>query len=198
MGFEDDVVVEFAVAQLEDAQNNTLKKLDPRQMQINLTGFMERKAAPFCRDLWSHLLSAQQSVIGVPNQFIEDKKKQMEEKKNEAEKLQKELQRRKQDLEALAKPGLQHLSGRSGRADLERNREARNSHYESRRDGREDRHRSRSRRRGRSRSRSAQRISSEEESSDDEPVAPRKIEEVWKPPDPEEAARAKAKKEQKK
>ena len=40
MGYEDEIVISFAISQIED--ENTLhtadKKLDPRKMQVNLTG----------------------------------------------------------------------------------------------------------------------------------------------------------------
>ena len=79
---EDDVVVEYAFGMLEDKDNpvsqmqvnlmgNTgslhFQMPDPRKMQINMIGFMDKHgAAAFMEKLWSLLLSAQNTVGGVP------------------------------------------------------------------------------------------------------------------------------------
>jgi serine/arginine repetitive matrix protein 1 len=48
-------------------------------MQIALAGFMNKYgAAAFMDELWKLLLSAQQTVGGVPAEFIEAKKKELE------------------------------------------------------------------------------------------------------------------------
>lgn len=47
-------------------------------MQINLTGFLNGKnARVFMTDLWELLLSAQDSVSGIPEQFVERKKEEI-------------------------------------------------------------------------------------------------------------------------
>lgn len=47
-------------------------------MQINLTGFLNGKnARMFMSDLWDLLLSAQESVTGIPDQLIELKKEEI-------------------------------------------------------------------------------------------------------------------------
>lgn len=43
-------------------------------MQIQLTGFLEKETAPFCKDLWSLFLSAQSSPQGIPQELLEAKK----------------------------------------------------------------------------------------------------------------------------
>merc|ERR1719188_2183434 len=96
LGFEDDIVVEFCITHLEEKSE---KGLDPKVLQVNLTGFMERKAAPFCSELWTHLLSAQESPVGVPRDFIDQKKEELRQKREEAERVQEELRRRRRDLE---------------------------------------------------------------------------------------------------
>merc|ERR1719399_2338290 len=96
MGFEDDIAVDFCIAQLTEPSE---KGLDPKLLQVNMTGFMERKAAPFCSDLWKNLISANQSPVGVPQEFIDGKKDELKKKKEEADRIQEELQRRKKDLE---------------------------------------------------------------------------------------------------
>eukprot|EP00405_Crypthecodinium_cohnii_P005667 CAMPEP_0194765478 /NCGR_PEP_ID=MMETSP0323_2-20130528/26797_1 /TAXON_ID=2866 ORGANISM="Crypthecodinium cohnii, Strain Seligo" /NCGR_SAMPLE_ID=MMETSP0323_2 /ASSEMBLY_ACC=CAM_ASM_000346 /LENGTH=213 /DNA_ID=CAMNT_0039695111 /DNA_START=29 /DNA_END=671 /DNA_ORIENTATION=+ len=96
LGFEDEVVVDLCIAHLEEKSE---KGLDPKLLQVTMTGFMAQKAAPFCSELWAHLLSAQESEVGVPQDFIEQKKEELRQKKEEAERMQEELRRRKQDLE---------------------------------------------------------------------------------------------------
>lgn len=47
-------------------------------MQINLTGFLNGKnARTFMGELWELLLSAQESVSGIPEQFMEKKKEEI-------------------------------------------------------------------------------------------------------------------------
>merc|ERR1740121_3510659 len=97
LGFEDDIVIDFCITQLEHPPE---EGLDPKMLQVNLTGFMERKAAPFVSELWQHLLSAQESPVGVPQEFIDKKKEDLKVKKQEAERVQEEIKKRKAELEA--------------------------------------------------------------------------------------------------
>lgn len=47
-------------------------------MQINLTGFLNAKnAREFMGQLWVLLLSAQDSVGGIPDEFVEQKKEEI-------------------------------------------------------------------------------------------------------------------------
>merc|ERR1719210_20958 len=96
LGFEDEIVVEYCITQLAEPSEGGL---DPKLLQVNMTGFMERKAAPFCSELWRHLLSAQESPVGVPQEFIDQKKDDLRRKREEADQVQEELNRRKKDLE---------------------------------------------------------------------------------------------------
>lgn len=51
---------------------------DPKKMQINLTGFLNGKnARTFMGELWDLLTSAQESVSGIPEQFMEKKKEEI-------------------------------------------------------------------------------------------------------------------------
>ena len=50
-------------------------------MQINLMGFMERKAAPFMTELWKLLVSASKAANGIPPEFLERKKAEIRQKK---------------------------------------------------------------------------------------------------------------------
>ncbi|CAO1621360.1 unnamed protein product [Sympodiomycopsis kandeliae] len=75
LGFEDDVVVEYVMGQLESEENQPFP--DPRKMQVSLLGFLDSSTAPFMSELWSLLLSAQESVGGIPREFVEKKKEEM-------------------------------------------------------------------------------------------------------------------------
>jgi hypothetical protein len=50
-------------------------------MQINLTGFLESNTKKFITELWNLLLSAQNSVGGIPAIFIEQKKEELRKKR---------------------------------------------------------------------------------------------------------------------
>ncbi|KAF8882473.1 PWI domain-containing protein, partial [Infundibulicybe gibba] len=73
VGFEDEVVVEYAMGLLEDQQPTP----DPKKMQINLTGFLTTKTPSFMLALWRLLLEAQDDITGVPRTFLEEKKEEM-------------------------------------------------------------------------------------------------------------------------
>ena len=45
-----------------------------KDMQIQLTGFLEKGAAVFCKELWTLCLSAQANPQGVPKELLEAKK----------------------------------------------------------------------------------------------------------------------------
>lgn len=59
---------------------------DPRDMQINLTGFLNAKnARTFMTEMWELLCSAQDNVTGIPTKFLEQKKEEI--KKRQVRKL---------------------------------------------------------------------------------------------------------------
>jgi hypothetical protein len=89
LGEDDDVVVDLVVNSLDAAQKAVRagKKeglLDPRELQINLTGFLEKQARPFVLELWNLLLSAGQAPNGIPPQLLEAKKNEILAAKNAA------------------------------------------------------------------------------------------------------------------
>lgn len=43
-------------------------------LQIQLTGFLDKDTAGFCKELWSLCLSAQANAQGVPKELLEAKK----------------------------------------------------------------------------------------------------------------------------
>ena len=47
---------------------------DIKNLQIQLTGFLDKDTAPFCKELWKLCLSAQANPQGVPQELLEAKK----------------------------------------------------------------------------------------------------------------------------
>lgn len=54
---------------------------DIKSLQIQLTGFLEKDTAAFCKELWNLLLSAQTSPQGVPKELLEAKKLELMQEK---------------------------------------------------------------------------------------------------------------------
>ena len=95
LGDEDEIVNEYCVAQLE-AYDPVDRSVDPRELQINLEGFLGVDAsAVFMRELWNLLLSAQSSTTGVPEELIEQQKREQEEREREAERIRTELEKKR-------------------------------------------------------------------------------------------------------
>jgi len=80
MGIDDEFVYTYAQNQLEDvaAGRDKGEVLCPKQMQINLTGFLEDKTPQFMLELWNLLLEAQKEPSGIPKQLILEKVKEKE------------------------------------------------------------------------------------------------------------------------
>ncbi|KEY71065.1 hypothetical protein S7711_00889 [Stachybotrys chartarum IBT 7711] len=77
---EDDVVIELCFNLIEGSRFPDIKSL-----QIQLTGFLDKETAPFCKELWKLLLSAQTSPQGVPKELLEAKKLELMQEKIEAD-----------------------------------------------------------------------------------------------------------------
>ncbi|KAL6524260.1 hypothetical protein OROGR_016694 [Orobanche gracilis] len=90
IGFEDEVLINFIYTLLEE------KEVNGKQVQISLTGFMERNTGKFMKELWALLLSAQQNVSGVPQQFLDAKEEETKRKKAETDRIANELRKKKE------------------------------------------------------------------------------------------------------
>lgn len=55
----------------------TQGKLDPKKLQLQLTGFLEKSTSMFMEELWGLLVDAQSSLGGIPSAFLQDKKQEM-------------------------------------------------------------------------------------------------------------------------
>ena len=54
---------------------------DIKKMQIQLTGFLDKDTASFCKELWKLCLSAQTNPQGVPQELVEAKKAELMQEK---------------------------------------------------------------------------------------------------------------------
>ncbi|EPS58613.1 hypothetical protein M569_16199, partial [Genlisea aurea] len=89
IGFEDEVLINFIYTLLEG------KEVNGKEIQISLTGFMERNTGKFMKELWVMLLSAQKNVSGVPQQFLDAKEEETRNKRAETDRIANEIQRKK-------------------------------------------------------------------------------------------------------
>lgn len=90
LGDEDDIVVETCYNLVEQNQfvcttmhptnlapaNNQQPKI--KEIQIQLTGFLNKDTPAFCKELWDLMLSAQDSPMGVPKEMLEAKKLELQ------------------------------------------------------------------------------------------------------------------------
>ncbi|XP_020593813.1 serine/arginine repetitive matrix protein 1 [Phalaenopsis equestris] len=90
LGFEDEVLINFVYGLLDG------KVVDGKKIQIQLTGFMEKNTGKFMKELWTLLLSAQNNVSGVPQQFLDAKEEEQRKKKEENDRVSQEIQKRKE------------------------------------------------------------------------------------------------------
>ncbi|OHF04326.1 hypothetical protein CORC01_00178 [Colletotrichum orchidophilum] len=78
---------------------------DIKSLQIQLTGFLDKDTAQFCRELWKLFLSAQTSPQGVPKELLEAKKLELIQEKMEADRAADEARRRRGDLDRRQQDG---------------------------------------------------------------------------------------------
>jgi serine/arginine repetitive matrix protein 1 len=50
---------------------------DPKEIQIQMTGFLEESTFKFMKNLWELVLSAQTSLGGIPQSFLDAKKEEI-------------------------------------------------------------------------------------------------------------------------
>ncbi|KAJ4272115.1 hypothetical protein NW762_000825 [Fusarium torreyae] len=100
LGSEDDVVIELVFNLIEGPRYPDIKSL-----QIQLTGFLDKDTAGFCKDLWKLLLSAQSSPQGVPKELLEAKKLELIQEKIEADRAAESAKQRRDDWTATAETG---------------------------------------------------------------------------------------------
>ncbi|MCO5609447.1 hypothetical protein L7F22_063673 [Adiantum nelumboides] len=95
LGFEDEVLINFIYGLLEG------KLVDGKQIQIQLTGFMEKNTGKFMKELWGLLTSAQNNMTGIPQQLLEEKAEEARLKKAEEQRVLSEVRRREDERRAV-------------------------------------------------------------------------------------------------
>ncbi|XP_019053952.1 PREDICTED: serine/arginine repetitive matrix protein 1-like [Nelumbo nucifera] len=90
LGFEDEVLINLIYGLLDG------KDVNGKEVQIHLTGFMEKNTGKFMKELWTLLLSAQKNASGVPQQFLDAKEEETRKKKVEADRIKLEIQKKKE------------------------------------------------------------------------------------------------------
>ncbi|KAL3530794.1 hypothetical protein ACH5RR_010116 [Cinchona calisaya] len=90
IGFEDEVLINFIYGLLDG------KEVNGKELQISLTGFMERNTGKFMKELWLLLLSAQNNASGVPQQFLDAMEEETKKKKAESDRIANEIRRKKE------------------------------------------------------------------------------------------------------
>eukprot|EP00906_Rhabdomonas_costata_P008425 RCo012010 len=97
LGVEDDILTGTVFNHLE------AETTDPRQMQVELTGFLGRHAAPFMGELWALLISAQDHG-GIPKEFLDQTRQEIIAQQEALAKMQGELQKRIEGTPAVPLP----------------------------------------------------------------------------------------------
>jgi serine/arginine repetitive matrix protein 1 len=70
-----------------------------KEIQITLTGFMEKNTGKFMKELWTLLLSAQNNPSGVPQQFLDARAAETKKKQEEANEIMKKREGDKKNIE---------------------------------------------------------------------------------------------------
>ena len=149
LGFEDEVVINLAITQLEAADINN--PLNPKLMQINLTGFLEEKAMVFMTELWNLLLVSQKSEGGIAPGFIQAKKVELLKRKEEIERKRAMMSKLQEAIkQEKPKDGSKEESKNSEKKENPESRHKKDKYRDRhkryhKRDSSEERHRGRSR-----------------------------------------------------
>lgn len=156
LGDEDEIVSEYCVAQLE-AYDPIERTVDPREIQINLEGFLgEEGAALFMHELWKLLLSAQDSPSGVPQSLLDEEKRQIEAQKDAEARLQRDMQEKREQARLEKEKDIMRRE-KERREESSRDRRRSDDRDHNRRSDDRDHERDRRRQRSRSRSRDRRR-----------------------------------------
>ena len=97
LGFEDDVLVGM-VHNILDESATSKTKLDGQEMQLTMTGFLDKHTDAFMTELWELLVSAEAEPTGIPRSFLDAKAKEMETKRA----LEEDAKKRAEEVRLLA------------------------------------------------------------------------------------------------
>uniref|UniRef100_A0A7S0WPQ6 PWI domain-containing protein n=1 Tax=Pyramimonas obovata TaxID=1411642 RepID=A0A7S0WPQ6_9CHLO len=92
-GVEDEVLIGMIISYLEDTG------IKPKEMMTALMSFLEKNTSLFMKELWSMLISAQESPDGIPVQLIVAKQEEQQRQQAEIARIQQSLQAKAQSIE---------------------------------------------------------------------------------------------------
>eukprot|EP00976_Prorocentrum_cordatum_P048006 969110-Prorocentrum_minimum.AAC.5 len=96
-GIEDEVLIGMIISYLEDTG------IKPKEMMVALMSFLEKNTSLFMKELWSMLISAQESPNGVPEQLIVAKQEEARKQQEEITRIQQSLKATAQSIETRVK-----------------------------------------------------------------------------------------------
>ncbi|KAK9828569.1 hypothetical protein WJX72_000810 [[Myrmecia] bisecta] len=108
LGVEDDVLIGYIYEQLD------AKVWDPRILQINLTGFLEKNTSLFCKELWGLLVSAASTPSGIPQKLLDEKAEELRKKKEMEDQINERLKASKEKAAAEAREAQQARAAERG------------------------------------------------------------------------------------
>ena len=73
LGFEDEALTNYIINLIEEYDDI----IDPKNIQYSITGFLDDKTYSFMEEFWKILISAQNTINGIPDELIEEKKKEI-------------------------------------------------------------------------------------------------------------------------
>ncbi|KAH9815661.1 splicing coactivator [Teratosphaeria destructans] len=120
---EDDVVVDLVNNLIEGERYPNIK-----QLQISLSGFLDKDAPRFCLELWKLCISAQANAAGIPKELLEAKKMELIQEKIKEEQVR-EAARKRQEEERERDRELARIRERD-RDDRHRGRGGRGGRYD--------------------------------------------------------------------
>lgn len=85
-GIEDDVLISYVEEQVIGK-----KEVDPRILQLNLTGFLENNAKTFCQELWNLLVSASQTPSGIPQSWLDAEAEERRKREDQRRRMQERM-----------------------------------------------------------------------------------------------------------
>mmetsp|Transcript_21143 Transcript_21143/g.29643 ORF Transcript_21143/g.29643 Transcript_21143/m.29643 type:complete len:221 (+) Transcript_21143:36-698(+) len=136
LGFPDEIVIDLIFNLLEAKKNP-----DPKDLHIQITGFLEGNAKDFMKELWDMLVSASKNAFGIPDEILEAKKKEIKARQEAKKKLEDQVYKKalelkkKADEDAARKDRGKNRNGDDTDRDRDRDRR-RGSRWSSRRDSR--------------------------------------------------------------
>ncbi|KAJ5299885.1 hypothetical protein N7476_011442 [Penicillium atrosanguineum] len=122
LGDEDDIVIELCFNILEGSRYPNVKEL-----QIQLTGFLDKDTSKFCKELWSLCLSGQENPQGIEAEKAAEASRRQKEQERTREREMDDLRRRERSDHGSGRRGGGGRGGRDyGRRDFSRSPPPRN------------------------------------------------------------------------